>query len=55
MSRSYLSKSYISDSKFAKKLLGDDCCAENKTVEGDYWFTANYFTEEDSNYYVVQT
>ena len=54
MSRSYISKSYIEDHKFQKKLLGDNWWKENKTGEGDYWFDTDNFTDEDSIYYVLQ-
>ena len=54
VSRSYASKSYISPSNFKKKLLGDYWWQENKTGEGDYWFTTDDFTDKDSIYYVIQ-
>jgi hypothetical protein len=47
-------KSYTSDSKFKKKLLGDYWWKENKTGEGDYWFRTDDFTEEVSIYYVIE-
>lgn len=54
MSRTYISKSYISDSKFQEKILGEYWWRNNKNTE-DYWFYEGPdIIEEDSIYYVAE-